>query len=1128
MRFFSLIHDIIRSAFSRKRNLTRCLKMGVPSKRTEDAGPLHLPHDALLNGSLWIRSLALLLCVALISISWIGIPANYSGNLMASEESRLKTAAMDDVETKSEATLPINEIPQEPKLSHKLSYSYADGKTVEFHPGTSGFGLKKIRGDTSYHPLSLERTTLLDLEEIAIGNLRETGVGSMWVFDDKHNDIRKLHTGEFAAENLGGSDMVAGDLDGDGRDEIVISSELDFLEEEVPVSMTQVAFFDDATTNFKLLNSSVFWITSCSLTSGDFDGDSIDEVAMVGNHLGNVSMAGVIFDDLLASEPVYHLWNPINGGWEASFKPTIHHDIVAGDFDGDSRDELATVGYYNDTLISWIWSWNNDTGDNLPTYNGMDHVYTLPEMRFTKGQPSLATGEIDGDNRDELIVTTHDEDWKIHYWIYDDLQTNFEILKDVRDNITIRSTESATGDIDGDGLDEIFLVGHRTAHLIGRVLDDANHDYALLKVLDYVPDDKWFYWFNVKVKTGDIDGDGFDEYAILGQSYVYLYGELHDDLGPGNAELLKEWRIGDNKLPSLAIGDFDGDGLILEYTGKHEIFETPSIPIVAMAAPPVMEGLNPDSEESYTRFGITRPNGLEKAYQLDLSTELAISFEGEPIELSNGQRSALLREFEKTETPVGVNSNNISFEGYYPGDYIIYQNTVFDQYSYRILSWPGHDDRVGENISINVPITINFGHETLSEYNARDVNSQVIDIEDFRHQSGKISTYPDSEERDTTLDRYPGWRSESVFIGQGAGISMVSIDLGEELNNEQMLRYGTSWSHLEGLVGRFETTVGLSSDLLHEVTIGKYTRFEGRLENQNEAEESEKWNYSFGMFVYKKDRLEDGLVYLVINYWVDENESSGSENIEYYGYWTFDTLVDSNLTIDLSQNHNNATVNGATLTEGIKNMALHFDGIDDEVEMQFDLPPNNFTIELWLKTNMTDIGLFSILEDSESIDGHDHNFYLKNGKPHLLVGSDQAWSTNVSLTDGLWHYWVWTIENDVGQKLYIDGELVGVNSFDQSDFDLGDRIRIGHSSAGAQPYFEGDIDEVKVHQRTLNATLIAENFEAVANDSSTGNGQDIDDDGDDNEYLITFIFLLICIGGVMIMSINKIRKDKTK
>lgn len=1011
-------------------------------------------------------------------------------------------------------------------ISYSLTRTYADGRSAAFEPEPSGSHAGDTRSDPGSHPLSLPITELVDLEEIAIGNLRNTNVGTLWVFDDTHQNVKEIHTGEFESNALGGSDMASGDFDGDGLKELVISSQLESVQNETSTKVTLVSFFDDETTNFELLNTSVYWLTSCALTVGDFDGDGLDEVAMVGNYQHNVSMGGVVLDDLDSSNQVIHIWDPIDHGWEVEPKPTAHHDITAGDFDGDGRDDIATVGYYNDTLISWIWSLNDQPDEQFPLYDGMSLITTLPEMLFTMGQPSLATGEIDGDGRDELIVTTHDSDWNLHYWIYDDQLTNFETLRDVRETIRIRSTESTTGDVDGDGLDEIFLVGHEVAHLVGRVLDDANHDFAELKNIDRVFEDPWFYWFNVRVETGDVDGDGYEEYAILGQSYIFLYGELHDDLGPGNGELLEIWKIGDNKHPTLAIGDFDGDGLILEYTGEQTSFQTPDIPIAALAAPPVIDGVNQHPEGSFTRLGITEPLGYDGAYQLDISTELSFSFEGDPIEMPVGVLDAFLEEFTITQTPVKITGSNISFEGTYPDDHVLYQSSEFDQYTYTIVSWPGHDDRIGETVSINVPTNITIGTATLAEFNAAAGSAQSIGPETFDHQSGDINTYPTSDERNTTLNSYPGWSSEAIPVGIGTGLANVAIDLGEFEIDVGSLRYGTPWGHLDGTLEGFNSTMGLTSKWISEVTIGENMILEGSVGELPADGKPGTSVYSYGMFVYTHDPSEDMPVFLVINYWVEGIIDPAQGDDDPYGYWPFDTIVDPNMTEDHTSHQNDAEVKGATLTDGVKDKALSFDGINDEVEIPLDLPSTNMTIELWFNTSETDTGIFSIPGDPKYINMPDFDFQLKNGSPRIQVTGEEDLTADSLLSDGLWHHWVWTFEDDVGQKLYIDGEHVGEQSHDGSETILEDQIIIGYSSASAQSHFEGSIDEVTIYLRVLNASEVDGKFTAMGYEPPITNNQDPDEDPDIWIW-VSIITMFGILGAGSYLSILKIRKEKT-
>ena len=980
-------------------------------------------------------------------------------------------------------------------LSYDLQYTFADGTSTGSGSDTAFLPSGPVRSGISSHPLASERTTLVDLEEIAIGNQLKAGGGMMWVFDDTFNRLRQLHSAGYPSENLGGSDMTAGDLDGDGLDELVISSEVNVLENGENVSMTLVGIYDDETTDFRLLNSTVYWFTSASLSSGDLDGDGLDEVVLVGKYQGNLTMAGVVFDDLLAPELIHHLWNPDTWKWGPGPDPTMHHDVATGDFDGDGLDEIATVGYFNDTLISRVWAWNSEPEGDDPVFDGVHEISLLPEMHDTMGQPSICSGEIDGDDRDELIITTHDNEWKLHYWIYDDRSTNFSLLGDIHDDAIIRSTDVATGDVDGDGLDEILIVGHQTAHLIGRIIDDSLHDFDLLKVLDYIPDDIWFYWFNVVIKTGDIDGDGYDEYAILGQSYKHLYFEVHDDLLHGEGELLDSWLIGDNKLPTLAIGEFDGDGLILEYSGEHGPVETPAIPLVVVAPPPVFDSSGEGSSGIYTGFGLTPPDVADGSNHLIVSAELGILFEGEPIDLTNGQRSALLSEFDASQTPVLIQGTNISFQGQYPGDHVVHLRIVYEQYTYRILSWPGNTDRIGENISFLVPVSITIDHSLMSVYGTEGSVLAGAGIRSFDHQGGDVTRYPDAQERDGILASSTGWISDPVFMEEGSGPHEVTVSPGQLDPLPGMLEYGSSWPLLmESLDGHSAT--GIFSDAFYGVSIGEDTVFEGIIQSGNRTDELSETGTEFGMFVHTNDLIMDDLTILVIDYWVEPRYDPDHQTDAPTGNWSFDSILGDGTTPDTSPSGNHAFVTGASLINGLRGNALRFDGIDDSVGIILDRAYPNFTIELWARSTMIGGELFALFETSTGADILLLGVDLIAEFPHIRSGGSSDSGSIGLVADEEWHHLVMTGNDTGSRKLYIDGVLED-ETLQESDVPQpGDHFVIGYDLSGNPTNFDGAIDEVRIFDRVLNATEVSGNFDTLDPGPSYPKGDDQNDDPD--------------------------------
>lgn len=760
---------------------------------------------------------------------------------------------------------------KDPNLTYHQSYSYIDSKDGLIESEELKLDTKKVRGDSG-HPLSNDTTVLFELDEIAIGTLELEEYGTLKVFDDTYNQSHEIFEGEFEAQNEKGADMVCGNFDGDSADELVLSYELDFLENGTLVSKTQLTFYDDANSGFELMNTTVIWITYASMSSGDFDGDGLDEVAVVGNNEGEGFMAGVVFDDYLAQEPIIHIWDHIMGSWEENPNATREHDTASGDFDGDKMDELVTVGRINDTLITWVWKLNDDPAGPPSIYYGIELVANLPEINFSKGLPSISSGNIDLDPQDELIITTHDENFKLYFRIHDDMHSDFDILRIEKDNITIRTTESTMGDVDGDGLDEIFVVGHHVANPIGRIYDDAEHNFAVLKVLDIYFEDRWYYWYNLQVDCGDVDGDGVEEYFMFGQSWWQLHGELYDDLERGsNNTMIKRWVTG-YKLPSMAIGNFDEDGLILEYTGEHESFTTYDSPLVVMAAAPQVEGKQ-RTDNTQSRFGVAKSQGASGDHQLKVTAGLSMSFNGEPIELAGGVRKAFLSEFEKSETPLTANAYNISFEGNYPDDYVVYHNTTYEVYTYRIISWPQNEDRVGENFTINVPLKVNVGHKSLSSFISESAVETDLGNGTFSHVPGNPESYSGLALRNSTLEYYPGLKSNVASVGEGEGHTNVILDLEDEDVDSELLNFGMKASDSKFMENKgFTSTVSFSSDMIYEISMGESTQFEGIIGNFNDAKGFKRHGYSFGIYLYQENDLKMGQTYLIMNYWVEGYE----------------------------------------------------------------------------------------------------------------------------------------------------------------------------------------------------------------------------------------------------------------
>ena len=165
-------------------------------------------------------------------------------------------------------------------------------------------------------------------------------------------------------------------------------------------------------------------------------------------------------------------------------------------------------------------------------------------------------------------------------------------------------------------------------------------------------------------------------------------------------------------------------------------------------------------------------------------------------------------------------------------------------------------------------------------------------------------------------------------------------------------------------------------------------------------------------------------------------------------------------------------------TVGVANTkSIDFDGIDDYINagnptaLQFT---SDFSISAWFKTYSTTNQRIISKED-----GSNRSYFVEvesNGNIKASVFTSnikQQINIASALADGNWHHFVFTFENGVGTKLYIDNgtptTLAFTNSIDNDSADF----EIGRREDGTK-FFDGNIDEVAVWNTALSSDAVTE------------------------------------------------------
>ncbi|MFA5930785.1 MAG: LamG domain-containing protein [archaeon] len=192
------------------------------------------------------------------------------------------------------------------------------------------------------------------------------------------------------------------------------------------------------------------------------------------------------------------------------------------------------------------------------------------------------------------------------------------------------------------------------------------------------------------------------------------------------------------------------------------------------------------------------------------------------------------------------------------------------------------------------------------------------------------------------------------------------------------------------------------------------------------------------------------------------------------GLWNFNGNA-----LDSSENGNNGTVSGATLTTdrfGVANKAYSFDGVNDTISVPdssvLDLT-NQLTISAWIYPTKAS-GIQNVISKSSSSQNNAYIFpRTENGWSQIsYLASINGWKTIfVSFPSrNVWHHVVGTYDG-VTMKTYIDGVAIGSTTYSGTILTNSNPLVFGNQP-GFSEYYGGTLDEVAVWDRNLGASEV--------------------------------------------------------
>lgn len=318
----------------------------------------------------------------------------------------------------------------------------------------------------------------------------------------------------------------------------------------------------------------------------DFDGDGFGDFVVSSSYAGEFCN-GVYHYEAAGNDSLELKW--VYTFYDLSCSYDAYSSVAVGDIDGDGNQEILSLVDTSPGISGQkgfqVFEWSPDSLSFLsqPTYTwdmGLDSVWEASQIYVE---------DLDNDSKEEIIVSVMDGPWsqlglggtsrlmifELESATDDSAIFNIEYIDEVWSNWS--GYNISVGDLDNDGLKEIYTVGYEYFHLI---IHESTGEDEYAYQTDFYISSELYERANQGIVVTDIDANGENEMICLTSGVNSLAGEL---LTPGsffiasgvgdvsslsysNFNLFSSY---DGGLRQVAVGDADGDGSLNIYLAGH-------------------------------------------------------------------------------------------------------------------------------------------------------------------------------------------------------------------------------------------------------------------------------------------------------------------------------------------------------------------------------------------------------------------------------------------------------------------------------------------------------------------------------------------------------------------------------
>ncbi|MEQ1633585.1 MAG: hypothetical protein ABL997_14500, partial [Planctomycetota bacterium] len=679
---------------------------------------------------------------------------------------------------------------------------------------------------------------------------------------------------------------LAADIDGDGLDETVVVYQRGVE--------TRVHVVDDATAGFAARDLQIATnsgVTGVTAAAGDLDGDGDDDLVVGFTQQGD-GVVRVFRSDATAFAEIatVHRFGPRLAGAQ------LYLAVAVGNLDLDRSLEFAVaITEATTTTGSSRYAVCDDLGSGLlklreADFTGRDQSNFL-QVGITA---SVAIGDVDGDTIGEVLLggvtafTRFCDATPYFLLAVDDAAHGLQDLAgrsfqhfvsgcDSPADRRIRTVHLHTLDLDDDGRVEVLANQFVFQNFSLSAPWTENTSWRLPDTVMWTQGHYgWFDRSTTSFVVGDFTGDdradvacyrqdvGFVDVYALAATATAIQRVRHVAVPFANSQSPKN--------PVLVPINVDTDSIVLKYSdAEYQLVFSEPIVLAALAAPPTRTGIGQNVAASFTAFGNTQTTLSERERSLTFSAGVTVG-----VNLDGGALTQSEFSLKGTATIAATRSQGSAYElsktivftTAPTEDTIVFTSVPIDRYTYTVTSHPD-PAMVGERVIVDFPrspVTLQAERGFYNE-SILDADKRIDDLV-FGHQVGDARTYPTAAAKNALLGS-GGLEIGPQAVGQGGGSTEVTLQVGTSVSRGGELEVGFELE-LEvtggGLVGGL--TLGVDASSSWRVTSGTsttYTGVVGAIDAANFAAN----RYSFGLFTYVHRDPRTTRQFQVLNYWIE-------------------------------------------------------------------------------------------------------------------------------------------------------------------------------------------------------------------------------------------------------------------